>query len=150
MDEAGGIWKAFKKVFGEAIIKYQTVSCEKHYMWSVDNFKNVLLKKLKSGYIFKVLATKLMTANAKSEYDEAFVDLTKFIEAKPSKRDFLREFVNFWNPRRRCFSRAFKSSETPKTNLSKSYHTSHVKGHTTIQRYYFRCKAGMINENVWS
>ena len=91
-----------------------------------------------------------MTANTKSEYDEAFVDLTKFIEAKPSKRDFLREFVNFWNPRRRYFSRAFKSSETPKTNLSKSYHTSHVKGHTTIQRYYFRCKARMINENVWS
>ena len=124
------------------------MSCEKHYMWSVDNFKNALVKISKSGYIFKTLATRFMTANTKSEYDEAFVDLTKFIEAKPSKRDFLREFVNFWNPRRRCFSRAFKSSETPKTNLSKSYHTSHVKGHTTIQRYYFRCKAGMINENV--
>ena len=141
MDEAGGIWKAFKKVFGEDIIKYQTVSCEKHYMWSVDNFKIVLLKKLKSGYIFKTLATRLMTANAKSEYDEAFVDLTKFIEAKSSKRDFLREFIRFWNPTGHHFSRAFKSSEAPKTNLSESYHASHVKGHTTIQRYCFRCKA---------
>ena len=150
VDEAGGIWKALKEAFGEDTTKYRTVSCEKHYMWSVDNFKNALVKISKSGYIFKTLATRFMTANTKSEYDEAFVDLTKFIEAKPSKRDFLREFVNFWNPRRRWFSRAFKSSETPKTNLSKSYHTSHVKGHTTIQRYYFRCKARMINENVWS
>ena len=91
-----------------------------------------------------------MNANTKSEYDEAFVFLTKFIEAKPSKRDFLREFVKFWNPRRHCFSRAFKSSETPKTNLSKSCHASHVKGHFATQRYYFRCKAGIINENVWS
>ena len=73
--------------------------------------------------------------------DKAFVDLTKFIEAKPSKRDFLREFIRFWDPTGHHFSRAFKSSEAPKTNLSKSYHASNVKGHTTIQRYCFRCKA---------
>ena len=90
-------------------------------MWSVDNFKNALLKISTSGYIFKVLETRVMTANAKSECEEAFFDLTKFTEVKPSKRDFLREFMKFWNPRRHHFSRAFKPREAPKTNLRESY-----------------------------
>ena len=88
MDKAGRVWKALKEVFGKDTIKYWTVSCEKHYMWSVDNFKNALLKISKSGYIFKTLAARLMNVDTKSEYDKELVKLNKFIEAKPSKRDF--------------------------------------------------------------
>ena len=84
--------------FGKDIIKYHTVSYEKHYMWSVDNFKNALLKISKSGYNFKTLTTNLMTANTKSAYDQVFAKLSNFKEVKPSKRDFLRGFAKFWDP----------------------------------------------------
>ena len=43
------------------------------------------------------MTNRSMTANTKSEYDEAFVDLTNIIEVKPSKSDFLRGFIKFWN-----------------------------------------------------
>ena len=36
-----------------------------------------------------------LTANTEFECDETFVDLTRFIEAKPPKRGFLRVFINF-------------------------------------------------------
>lgn len=67
-------------------------------MWSVDNFKNALLKISKSGYNFKTLTTNLMTANTKSAYDQVFAKLSNFKEVKPSKRDFLRGFAKFWDP----------------------------------------------------
>ena len=44
--------------------------------------------------------------------------------------DFLGGFIKFGNPRWHHFSRAFKSSEAPKTNLSENYHASYVKGST--------------------
>ena len=40
VDETGGVWKALKDIYGEGVIKHKTVSCEKHFLWSIENFKS--------------------------------------------------------------------------------------------------------------
>ena len=53
-----------------------------------------------------------------------------FIEDKPSKRGVLRSFIDFWYPRRYHFSRAFKLTIAPTTNLSETVHSSYASGNT--------------------
>ena len=71
-----------------------------------------------------------MAAASPSEYNAALTDIMNYLECKP-KRKFLAGFIEFWHPRRHHSSRAFKSSDAPKSNLSESYHSSYVKGQTT-------------------
>ena len=52
-------------------MKHKTVSCEKHFPWSVNNFTNVLRKVSSSANHFKERAKKLMTAVSSSEYSAA-------------------------------------------------------------------------------
>ena len=123
VDEAGGIWKDLKEVLGEGTIKYQTVSCEKHYMWYVVNFKNALLKISKSGYIFKALATRLMTdCQYKIWVWWSICWPDQVYRSKTIKKGFFKGIYQFWNRRQHHFSHVFKSSEAPKTNLRGSYH----------------------------
>lgn len=123
------IFLIFKDVYGEEAVKQKTVSCEKHFSWSVDRFASTLVNVSKSAGHFKERATKLMTANTPSEYNAALQDISGFIDAKP-KREFLKGFVEFWHPRRHHFSRAFKNPNAPKSNLSESYHSKYVNANT--------------------
>ena len=69
VDEAGAIWKSLKDAFGEDSIKTSTVSCEKHSIGS--ELLHLHLQKYKFSFRFKELATKLMTANTPSMYEQA-------------------------------------------------------------------------------
>ena len=96
----------------------------------MDNFTDGLKKVSSSSDHFKERATKLMAEVSPSEYSASLTDIINYLECKP-KRKFLAGFIEFWHPRRHHFSRAFKSSDSPKLNLSESYHASYVKGQTT-------------------
>ena len=136
IDKAGGSWKSVKDVFKKDLKKTRTVNCEKH-LWSVKIFTSSLVEISKSNFHFKELATKLMTANIPSMYEQAVKEINNYIESK-SKRLLLRGFANFWNPSRHHFSRAFKNCNTPKLIYIESYNSSYVTGHTTILTF-FRC-----------
>eukprot|EP00111_Clytia_hemisphaerica_P016492 TCONS_00048875-protein len=125
-DEAGGIWKALKVVFGEDAVKHKTVSCEKHFLWSVDRYTISLRNVSNAADFFKETASKLMTSVTSAEYLCALQELKEFIDTKPTKRGFLRSFIEFWDQRRHHFSRAFKHGDAPNTNLSEAYHSSYV------------------------
>ena len=111
-------------------IKHRTVSCEKHFTWSIKNFKSTLQKTSKCAATFESLAHELITSEAPTKYDTALNEIISFIERKPRKRSFLRGFVEFWHPRRHHFSRAFKNSNAPTTNISETYHSSYATGET--------------------
>ena len=125
VDEAGGVWKALRDIYGEEAIKHRTVSCEKHFSWSTENFKSTLQKTSKCAAIFESLPHELMTSETPTKYDAALNEIIFFIEKKKTrKRSFLRGFVEFWHPRRHHFSRVFKNSNAPTTNMSETYHSS--------------------------
>ena len=111
-------------------IKHRTVSCEKHFTWSIENFKSTLQKTSKCAATFESLAHELMTSETPTKYDTALNEIISFIKRKPRKRSFLRGFVEFWHPRRHHFSRAFKNSNAPTTNMSETYHSSYAMGET--------------------
>ena len=89
-----------------------------------------LQKTSKCAAIFESLAHELMTLETPTKYDAALNEIIFFIEKKPRKRSFLRGFVEFWDPRRHHFSRAFKNSNAPTTNMSETYHSSCATGET--------------------
>ena len=111
-------------------MKHKTVSCEKHFSWTMNNFTNALRKASSSANHFKERATKLMIAVSSSEYSAAQTDINNYLTCKPKKK-FLTGFIEFWHPRHHHFSRGFKSSGAPKSNLSEFYHSLYVKGQTT-------------------
>ena len=91
VDEAGGIWNALKEPKSEL---WEALNTEKWAVRSTIYGPFIILEK---HYWEHRMTNRSMTANTKSEYDEAFVDLTNIIEVKPSKSDFLRGFIKFWN-----------------------------------------------------
>ena len=107
-----------REVFGD-VADDRGVSCEKHYSWSVDKF--ALSLQPKSAATFKEYGMGLLQAVTTGEYADHFNSLVEFIEEKPTKREFLHEFLKFWHPRRSHFSRAYKSSLAPKMNLSETF-----------------------------
>lgn len=89
------------------------------------------MKTSKTFNCFKIAATQLMTSNTPSQYEKALNYILVFIEKKPTKRSFLKGFVDFWHPRRHHISRAFKCDNAPKSNLSETFHSSYATGQTT-------------------
>ncbi|XP_066916243.1 uncharacterized protein [Clytia hemisphaerica] len=130
VDEAGGLWKGIEIVYGKEAVKGKTVSCEKHYPWSVDRFTKSLRNVTKNPDFFKVHATNLMKAETKAQYVSSLNELNDYINGKPEKRSFLKSFLEFWDPRRHHFSRAYKRADAPSTNLSETYHSSYVSAKT--------------------
>ena len=126
-DAGGGLWGRIKQVFGDGAVK-RTVSCEFHFKLSVDKFSGYLSKA--SGPEFKMLSMLLMNALTVNEYEEAYNKVVNFIEEKPSKRSFLKKFLDFWHPRRGHFSKAFKPSDAPPVNLSEQFHSRYVRTDT--------------------
>ena len=72
----------------------------------------------------------LMNALTVNEYEEAYNKVVSFIEAKPSKRSFIKKFLDFWHPRRSYFSKAFKPSNVPPVNLSEQFHARYARTDT--------------------
>ena len=93
-----------------------------------------------------------MTAVSPSEYSAALTDIINYLDCKP-KRKFLAGFIEFWHPRHHHFSRTFKSSDAPKSNLSESCHSLYVKGQTTnlslLKAAYEDVTTSIKTEDVW-
>ena len=96
------------------------MSREKHYIWSVYNFRKALLrtsddKQIDDGQY------KIWVWRSICWPDEHY-------RSKTIKKRFFKRIYQVLE--RYHFGRAFKSSEAPKTNLRESYHASYVKGRT--------------------
>ena len=69
VDEAERVWKALKDIYGEETIKHRTVTCEKHFLWSIENLKSTLQKTSKRVAIYESLAYELMKLETPDKYD---------------------------------------------------------------------------------
>ena len=68
-----------------------------------------------------------MVAATESQYESAFDELEAFIEEDFEERDFLVDWIKFWDPQRENFSAAYKNPSAPKTNLSECYNSKYVR-----------------------
>ncbi len=122
-DEAGANWSGLNQVFGPSAIS-RTVSCQFHYMESVNRHAQKL-NSSKSQAEFKMLAKSLLKSETSTGYQRAYKGVQEFIRAKPSKRNFLTTWLEWWHARRFHVFNAFRATDNaPSTNLSESVHAS--------------------------
>ena len=121
-DEGGGAWAALRTAFGSGA-EERSVSCEKHYQWSVERYASNFQPK--SQAVFKEMGMGLLQAVTPQQYVDTFNEIVEFIEEKADKRQFLHTFLKYWHPRRGHFSRAYKSENAPKMNMSETIHASY-------------------------
>ena len=69
-----------------------------------------------------------MTSETSTKF--ALKEIISFIERKPRKRLFLRGFFELCDPRKHHFSRVFRNSNAPTTNMSEICHSSYATGDT--------------------
>ncbi len=124
VDEHGGNWASIRAVYGNEAVN-KTVSCEFHFKQSVIR-QSKYLHSIKSRTEFKKMADKLLTSVTTVGFEQAFDNLNKFINKKPSKRGFLVNWLNWWHQRKEHFARAFKPTGAASVNMSEAYHSAYA------------------------
>ena len=122
MDEALGLWSELEEVFGAAAVK-RSGSCEWHYSQSY----KAQAKFLKSGGCqYERYASEMLFAARPDDYEKALVKIEYFIEEDRNERAHIYTWLAWWDQRRSHFSRAYKNSSAPSTNLSEGYNSKYV------------------------
>ena len=94
VDEAERVWKALKDIYGEETIKHRTVTCEKHFLWSIENLKSTLQKTSKRVAIYESLAYELMKLETPNKYDALLNEFISSIKGNQHKGRSWEDLLN--------------------------------------------------------
>ena len=123
MDEGGAEWTRLQRECGEQEVEVAK-SCQFHYKQAV-NREAGKLNSSTSKFEFKKIANTMLIANSPSTYDKAYGKMVAFIKEKPTKRNFLKSWLDWWDERKQHVFNAFRTLPfTTTTNLSECLHSS--------------------------
>ena len=87
------------------------------------------MKHLSTGKdVFEKLSNDLMFALTVTQYEQTLDRFEAFIEEKKEQREFLYQWLAWWDRRRAHFSKAYKNPSAPNTNISEAYNSKYVTG----------------------
>ena len=99
-------------------------SCQFHYKQAV-NREAGQLNSSTSKFEFKKIVNTMLIADSPSTYDKAYGKMVAFIKEKPTKRNFLKSWLDWWDERKQHVFNPFRTLPfTPTTNLSECLHLS--------------------------
>ena len=116
-DEAGANWAA---------ISYVTTVLAANFIFkqSVNRHANQLNSSSSKAKL-KKLSNDIMQATTPAVYQKCLESLKDFISEKPTKRNFLTTWLEWWHLRRFHVFKAFRATiNTPTTNLAESVHST--------------------------
>lgn len=116
-DEAACLKNAVVREHGPSKLEaYGT--CELHYMKSVFQHCTNELGSQQKQFEHLKFAEGLMNAATPAIYDVLYISYKKWIEDRPGRIACLKEFLDWWHSRRCGWSKAFRNSQLPRTNLA--------------------------------
>ena len=77
--------------------------------------------------VYENIANSLMIASSEKEYENKLNELEDFITENVEEREFLYDWISWWDCRREHFSRAYKNPSAPSMNLAECYNSKYVR-----------------------